>query len=74
MLTPIIAQRHAYDQRSEDHLRYVRVSLMLAICIQLFCQMVYHPRTLEERKLVRDGELGGHTDFGFVDNCALHFL
>ncbi|KAJ7723848.1 hypothetical protein DFH07DRAFT_759362, partial [Mycena maculata] len=33
---------------SEDHLRY----------------MVYHPRTQEERKLVKDGDVGGHTDFG----------
>ncbi|KAF9263932.1 gibberellin 2-oxidase [Marasmius fiardii PR-910] len=39
---------HAYDKKSEDHLRY----------------MVYHPRTLEERKLVNDGRGGGHTDFG----------
>ncbi|KAJ6560736.1 hypothetical protein B0H10DRAFT_1845493 [Mycena sp. CBHHK59/15] len=43
-----LLDRHAYDERSEDHLRY----------------MVYHPRTLEERKLIRDGEGGGHTDFG----------
>ncbi|KAK7065100.1 flavonol synthase [Favolaschia claudopus] len=43
-----LLDRHAYDQRSEDHLRY----------------MVYHPRTLEERKLIQDGEGGGHTDFG----------
>ncbi|KAJ7577023.1 gibberellin 2-oxidase [Mycena floridula] len=43
-----LLDRHAYDQRSEDHLRY----------------MIYHPRTMEERKLVRDGEGGGHTDFG----------
>ncbi|KAF7351687.1 putative Flavonol synthase [Mycena sanguinolenta] len=43
-----LLDRHAYDQRSEDHLRY----------------MVYHPRTVEERKLVRDGEGGGHTDYG----------
>lgn len=64
VIDEIITQRHAYDHRSEDHLRYVRVSLVLATCIQLFCQMVYHPRTLEERKLIRDGEGGGHTDFG----------
>ncbi|KAJ8077704.1 hypothetical protein PM082_002137 [Marasmius tenuissimus] len=39
---------HAYDRKSEDHLRY----------------MIYHPRTLEERKAVNDGRGGGHTDFG----------
>ncbi|KAF8590533.1 gibberellin 2-oxidase [Ramaria rubella] len=41
-------ERHAYDQRSEDHLRY----------------MIYHPRDAEEDRKIKDMWSPGHTDFG----------
>jgi isopenicillin N synthase-like dioxygenase len=40
--------RHLYDDKSEDHLRY----------------MIYHPRTLEEDAKVQNTWSRSHTDFG----------
>jgi isopenicillin N synthase-like dioxygenase len=41
-------ERHAYDQPSEDHLRY----------------MIYHPRSAEDDQKVKGMWSMGHTDFG----------
>ncbi|KAI3604213.1 flavonol synthase [Moniliophthora roreri] len=42
------ADRHQYDEKSEDHLRY----------------MIYHPRPASEDKKIGDQWSAGHTDFG----------
>ena len=41
-------RRHRYEEKSEDHLRY----------------MLYHPRTVEEDKMVQNTWSRSHTDFG----------
>ena len=71
-------QAHAYDRKSEDHLRYVSLVTLESPsyyqCSEPVIQMLYHPRTPEEWKAVNDGRGGGHTDYGYVRSASTSLL